>query len=362
MATHNLLSSPVLAHVAQGRDNNFNLIRFIAATAVLVSHAWPIALGPGAVEPLKALTGHTLGTNAVYLFFAVSGFFITSSYMRSGSARVFVTARVLRLFPGLAVSLLLVALVMGPMVTQLPIMTYLSTPDTATFLLRNITLFQPQYTLPGVFESNPYPTVEGSIWTLIHEVLCYGLVFIAGILGLLMRRGLMTVALLAYALAWVGPSLMGIELHPRIALTHGLSLPFVIGVAFRIWQDHIRLSLWVAIGLVAAAALSRDTALAFPLLALALTYVTFWCAYVPGGAIRAFNRLGDYSYGMYIYAFPLQGLVIWLWGSMGPGLNIALSLPLTLLCAVLSWHLIERPALGLARPAAGKAPKFKQKT
>jgi peptidoglycan/LPS O-acetylase OafA/YrhL len=340
----------VLADVARGRDNNFNLIRFIAATGVLVSHAWPISLGPGVVEPLKLATGHTLGSLAVYLFFAVSGFFIAGSYLRSNSARVFIMARVLRLFPGLAVSLLLVALVMGPLVTDLSPGAYFTHSEVMTFLVRNLTLVSPQYTLPGVFEDLPYPTVEGSIWTLIHEVLCYILVFITGVLGILQRRSWATVALVVYGLAWVTPGVLGIDLHPRIALTHGLSLPFMIGVAFRIWQDHIRLSLWVAVALMVAAGLARGTPLIFPLLALALSYATFWCAYVPGGALRGFNRLGDYSYGMYIYAFPLQGLVIWLWGSnMGPGLNIALSLPLTVFFAVLSWHLVERPALDLAK-------------
>ena len=353
---------PVLGDLAAGRDNNFNLIRFLAATAVLVSHAWPISLGPGVTEPMKLATGHTLGSLAVYLFFAVSGFFIAGSYLRSNSARVFTMARVLRLFPGLAVSLLLVALVMGPLVTDLPVMTYLTHPEVASFLVRNIMLFSPQYTLPGVFESLPYPTVEGSIWTLIHEVICYMLVFVTGVLGILQRRAWATAALGAYALAWMAPGVLGIELHPRVALTHGLSLPFMIGVAFRIWQDHIRLSLWAAVALIVAAAFARGTPVAFPLLALALSYATFWCAYVPGGALRAFNRLGDYSYGIYIYAFPLQGLVIWAWGSMGPALNIALSLPLTVFCAVLSWHFIERPALDLARPVKGRAPGFRRKT
>ena len=178
----------ILADLDQGRNNNFNLIRFVAALAVLVSHAWPIALGADAVQPLEALTGYSLGGLAVFVFFAASGYFITASFARSRSAEVFLLARALRLFPCLAVSLLLVALIMGPLVSTLGLGDYMTHPNTVTFLLRNITLAFPQYTLPGVFTDQPYPAVEGSIWTLIHEVACYALVFIAGISGLLFIR------------------------------------------------------------------------------------------------------------------------------------------------------------------------------
>jgi len=336
-----------LGDVAQSRDNNFNLIRFIAATAVLVSHAWPIALGPHATQPLKALTGHTLGGLAVFVFFAASGFFIAGSFMRSRSVRVFTAARVLRLMPGLVVSVLAVAFILGPLVTSMSLNAYLSDPQTAGFVWRNITLAFPQYTLPGVFEDLPYPAVEGSIWTLIHEVLCYGLVFVAGVTGLLMRRTAMAVAMAAYGALWVATTLDILSLHPRLAQTQELSLPFVIGVAFFLWRDRLVLSFWAMIALIAAATLAKGTVFAFPVLALALAYATFWLAYVPAGAIRRFNAVGDYSYGMYIYAFPLQGLAVWVWGPMDPLTNIALSLPITLICAVASWHWIERPALNL---------------
>ena len=338
-----------LGDVATGRDNNFNLIRIVAATAVLVSHAWPIALGANVVEPLQALTGHSLGGLAVFVFFAASGFFIASSYARSRSVRVFLTARMLRLFPGLIVSLLLAALVMGPMVTQLALADYLTDPGTAAFVWRNTTLLFPQYTLPGVFTTNPYPSVEGSIWTLIHEVLCYGLVFAAGITGLLARRPLMTLALGGYVLLWALPIIMAVDIHPRLLQTRELSFPFVLGMAFWLWRDRLILSVLGALVLAGLAAVTKDTALGFPVLMLAVSYTTFWCAYAPGGRIRAYNAYGDYSYGVYVYAFPVQGLMIWLYGPMSPLLNIALAFPVTLTCAVLSWHLVEKPALDLVR-------------
>jgi len=336
--------------MSEGRDNNFNLVRFLAATAVLVSHAWPIALGGGAAEPLSDLTGYSLGALAVFVFFAMSGFFIAASYARSQSAPVFLRARTLRLFPCLIVSVLLVALVMGPLVTTLSPAAYFSQPELLSFVAKNITLAWPQYTLPGVFETNPHPAVEGSIWTLIHEVLCYGLVFLAGIAGLIVRRRTMTLMFAAYGALWLLPEVADLSVHNRILQTRELSLPFVFGMAFWVWRDRIVLSVWGLMVLALLAYAGAETILGLPLLVLALTYGAFWAGHAPGRTVRQFNRLGDYSYGIYIYAFPIQGLVIWIWGDMSPALNIALALPMTLFCAVLSWHFVERPALALAAP------------
>ena len=336
-----------LGQVSQGRDNNFNLVRMGAASAVLVSHAWPLTRGPGTLEPLEALTGHSLGTWAVYVFFALSGFFIAASFAGSKTVAGFVQARVLRLFPGLAVSLLLVAFVMGPLVTRLALADYLTDRATWTFLARNLTLVSAQYTLPGVFDTNPFPAVEGSIWTLIQEVLCYGLVFAAGVTGLLKRPRGMWLALAAYGVLWLVPVLTPLALHPKLVQFHELSLPFVIGMAFWLGRDHIPLAL-IGVALLAGLSyLTAATPLGQPALMLLLTYGCFWLGHVPKGAVRRYNALGDYSYGMYVYAFPLQGLVVWLFGPLTPVLHSLLAFPPVLLLAVLSWHYVEAPALRL---------------
>ena len=342
---------------ARGRDNNFNLIRMAAATAVLVSHAWPIVYGPGTVEPLEGETGHSLGTFAVYIFFALSGFFISASFAGSNSVAKFLLARGLRLFPGLAASLVLVALIMGPLVSDLPVTSYLAHRETWTFLLRNLTLWHAQFTLPGVFESNPYPAVEGSIWTLIQEVLCYALVFLAGVTGLLRRRAWMSAALVAYFVLWLAQATFPIALHPKLVQLHELSLPFVLGMTFWLWRDRIPLT-WIGVALLAVLAFATAaTPVGFPVMVLSLTYATFWLGLVPGGGLRRYNQLGDYSYGMYVYAFPLQGLLVSVLGPITPWAHIALAVPLTLILAVLSWRFVEAPALALRRKAdAASAP------
>lgn len=332
-----------LGDKTHGRENNLNLIRSLAAAAVLVSHAWPISLGSDAVQPLKSLTNHSLGTLSVSVFFAISGFLISMSFERTSSTLSFVLARFLRLFPGLVVSLFLVAFLLGPIVTTLGTNEYFTQFETYTFVPRNVLLLPLQFTLPGVFEMQPYPAVEGSIWTLFYEVLCYVGVFALGISGILRKRGLMAVSLIVYLVIWI---CIDLDNTPgRIGRIAELSLPFVIGMSFYIWRDRLPLSLIVVVGLVATTAITANTPVYNFMLALTLSYATFWAAYIPGGFLRYYNDFGDYSYGLYIYAFPLQGLVIWIFGTQEPLFNIAVSFPITLVVAIASWHLIEAPAM-----------------
>ncbi|WP_170336040.1 acyltransferase family protein [Ruegeria arenilitoris] len=340
---------PKLSEICRGRDNNLNLIRAVAATAVLVSHAWPITQGPAVAEPLYNIFGRSLGTLAVYVFFGISGFLITASFQRSSSRISFVLARVLRLFPALAVNLLLVAFLLGPLVTTLSFRDYMSGGAPLSFVLHDLALFPLIYTLPGVFTDQPVEAVVGSIWTLRHEVLCYLGVFLAGLIGFWTTPFRAALALAIYVVGWLALALLPSELPGLVTAFHRLSVPFAIGIAFWIWRDRIILSFWPLIPLAALAWITKDTVLATPSFILTLVWATFWLAYIPGGAIRKFNNLGDYSYGIYVYAFPIQGLAVYLFGPQSPLENILFSLPPTLALSILSWQWIEAPSMA-AKP------------
>lgn len=336
---------------ASGRDNHFNLVRFCAASAVLVSHAWPIALGPGAVQPLeRLLAGKTLGAVAVMVFFAVSGFFIAQSFDRSRSVPVFLAARGLRLFPALLVMLVLTVFG-GALLTALPQAAYW--PGAANYFLRNATLFALTYDLPGVFAANPYgPGVNGSLWTLRHEVACYFTVLAAGVLHLPGRViSALAVAGLA-ALSIVGPERV---LDSALAMKFAeLALPFWIGSALYFWRDRVRHSALLLVALAVAAALLRGTALWDFALAAVLGYGAIWAGFARARPLLAFNRIGDFSYGIYIYAFPVQQLAAH-FGVVTPMGNMLWSAPVVLFLAALSWKLVEAPALQLKpRGRAGR--------
>ncbi|SFI49513.1 acyltransferase family protein [Jannaschia pohangensis] len=335
-----------LAEASEGRDNNLNLLRFVAAFAVLVSHAWPLASGRGTMEPLEGLIGHSLGAVAVTVFFVASGFLITGSWVRRPQVADFVAARVLRLFPALLVVLLATVVILGPWLTDLSPRAYVADPLTWTYLPRNLSLALLQYDLPGVFRTAPYPeAINGSLWTLFHEAACYALVLALGVAGWITGR--MGAVFAAYAVFYLGGAAVGFD--GRLGLFHGLSLPFVLGMAGWVWRDRIVLIWPVGLALLALALVSRDMPWAAEMLVLALAYWTALLAYRPGGMLRRWNRMGDYSYGIYIWAFPVQQVVVHAFGPMTPLANIALSAGPVLILAVLSWHLVERPALA-ARP------------
>lgn len=165
-------------------QNNFAVLRIIAAMLVLISHSWPLT--GHLVDPLMAVTNNHLtgGTLGVMMFFAMSGFLVTESYLRRDSIASFFEARALRLFPALAVALA-VAIFIGASVTTLSAADYFSQPQTSQYFAKNL-LLDTRYELPGVFANTPYPrVVNGSLWTLPTEWFMYCIVGLLGALAIL---------------------------------------------------------------------------------------------------------------------------------------------------------------------------------
>lgn len=159
------------------RRNNFDALRLVASLAVVAGHAWPLT----GVSAAPRLGGHLVHHDAVYVFFAISGFLITTSWFRSPHPLRYLRNRALRIFPALVLVVIATVFVIGPLVTSSP--DYLGEPATWSYL-GNIALVA-QYELPGVFQANPVTAVNGSLWTLGAEFACY-----LGVLavGLLLRR------------------------------------------------------------------------------------------------------------------------------------------------------------------------------
>jgi peptidoglycan/LPS O-acetylase OafA/YrhL len=303
----------------------------------------------------------SLGGLAVALFFALSGLLIANSFERSPDLVRFAVARVLRLFPGLIVVLLITVLV-GTMITTLEPAAFLLSPGTLAYIPRNLSLAFLQYDLPGVFADNPYPlAINGSLWTLFYEVLCYGGVLVAGVAGLLRRRWTFSVCVLVLATAYLyclhwAP---GGGVARRIDLFVTLAFPFSLGMLAYVWREVFAFNWRWALGLCGLAAISSYSPLAPLFFVVALTYATGWFGFEIKGRILRFNRVGDYSYGVYIYAFPVQQLIAYCVPGVSPLANIALSLPITLGLAILSWHLVEKRALAQIKPLANALRRLK---
>lgn len=358
-----------LLDLASGRDNNFNLIRLIAAFAVLVTHSFAIVTGDPAQEPLRGWLGMTIGDFAVDTFFITSGFLVTASLANRRSAIEFACARFLRVYPALLVMLGLTVLVVGLALTSLPAMTYLSSYATVRYLVKCATLlFGIDYLLPGVFEGNPIKAVNGSLWSMPWEIRMYVLLLALWLCTKLVGKrrsdvwSWMVVATCIIALA----AHMAINFGQTNTTTnHGLRLFFMFftGGAFYVLRHRISLS--TSAVLAAAVALGVATfhkETFFVVYNLTIAYVILWLAYVPGGFIRRFNSLGDYSYGTYIYAFPVQQITV----ALLPGISVAamifVSGAVTIVLAMASWYTIEKRALSVKERASDFARRVAQAT
>lgn len=330
--------------------NNFDAIRLLAALLVVAGHSWALK---GQADP------RVLGAPASYLgvciFFIISGYLVTDSWQRDPRALPFFLKRSLRIFPALAVVVVASTFVLGPLITQLSIAQYLSSPVLVEYL-RCIALYI-SFNLPGTFVANPVPNaVNGSLWSLPVEFACYVTVPLAayviraperralavGVLGAI--GGLLSVYVWAY----------GLNIRFIFYATDWISAPFVMvyffaGACIRLLGDKIPLRIDVAIaGLVAITALYAFTGKFIPPIywfVLSYAIITFGHASFP--ITRNAAQYGDFSYGVYLYAFPVQQTVIQYCPWANPLVVFALASIASLALAALSWHLIEHPALRL---------------
>jgi peptidoglycan/LPS O-acetylase OafA/YrhL len=341
------LSGPTLAEcLARGRDN-FLVLRLGAALLVLLGHSYAL-LAPGLAESDPArrwfdqIYTHFIGVMA---FFVISGYLITLSWQRNPRIGRFLVARALRILPALGVCVVLVAFALGPLLTSLPWTDYFTSSQPYAYVAGNFALVSLHWQLPGVFVANPVTdVVNGSLWTLPVEAKMYLGVAALGACTLLRRRWLANLALAAF---------IGIYLAWPLAATGDLGLDrmliafFAFGALCCVNREQVPISLPILVLVVLACWLARDGALYRYLLGLAIGYGTLWFAYAP--RLPALRGLGDWSYGTYLWGFPVQQALISFGVLHDPLTLFACALAPTLLLAALSWHWIERPALRIKR-------------
>lgn len=348
-----LTDAPTLS-TAMGQDrNNFTLIRFLLALAVVLSHAFSVTTGEVADEPLMSWTGFTLGEHAVNGFFAISGFLVTMSFDRRGW-RDYVIARSLRIAPGLIVATLVVALVLGGTMTRLPLADYLEAAGLRRFIGATLTSFKSNIALPGVFANNPFQFPMGTVWTLKYEVLCYAGVLGLGVVGLVRWRPAALALIAGLAVALLGLDLIRPDAPKGLETALRLPLIFAFGGGLYVWRNRVRLSGVVLLLLAVATVLAHGTFLYKTLLFLGSAYGVIWLALAPVATRFSWEPEADLSYGTYLYGWPVQQALHALFPTMAAILLLLPSLALALVVAALSWYGVEKPALALKAKALGR--------
>jgi peptidoglycan/LPS O-acetylase OafA/YrhL len=333
------------------RENNFTLLRFFAALSVLYNHSYPLSLGVNGGEGpvsnfLIRFWGKGLGGISVDLFFVTSGFLVTASYVQRESLIAFIEARILRIYPGLIVALLFSTVFVGGVCTSESLENYFSSQITYSYIWKNMFLINAtQYNLPSVFTDNPYPkSVNGSLWTLPIELRMYFWIAVLGSLSLLKDEKTFNAIFIILCLMYAQTSNNNffIEGTPRNAQ---LALQFLLGAFFYINRSKIPLGFVGATSLCILVYFTTEYGISVFLKATCFAYLVLLLALHPKLRLPSIDRYGDISYGLYIYAFPVQQSIAHIIPQVKPLNMFMLSTVITVFLAILSWRLVEKPAL-----------------
>jgi peptidoglycan/LPS O-acetylase OafA/YrhL len=289
----------------RGHTNNFDALRLAGALTVLAGHQYAI-MG----QPVPVVIGFKhIATVAVYMFFSISGYLIAKSWHNDPNGFRFLARRFLRMAPGWFVLILLsLSVHIGLGISQFP--------------------------------NNPLPAFNGSLWTLEWEILCY--VVLAGVCIFMPLRIGALLALGALLICW------------RLSVfKNGPELGLMFCAGALLYAYPVKRWGQLAVGLAPLYFIVRSE----PYLVLLLTVpaVSVWAGVSSWPYVRRIGRFGDFSYGTYIYAFPVQQFGVMLLGKDQPYLPmLSLSIGVTAVFAVLSWHYIERPSIALGRSLASE--------
>jgi peptidoglycan/LPS O-acetylase OafA/YrhL len=336
------------------RANNFDFLRMVLAVLVIFSHSYSLGTGDELREPFSLLThGQTTGGSiAVDAFFIISGFLIAGSFERSKTLFSYFKKRIFRIYPAFIVLSIVCAVLVVPLSGGAFVRKTVF-GDVLDVAMQTIRLKELPYV--HAFVANPFPgDINGSIWTIFYEFLCYIGLAVLGFWGIL-RAGKALFSILAvsvilsvvltaepwlfkYLQASLPTKLLGTLLFPRFTAV------FMAGVCFYRIRHHVPLrNSWIACAILLLGIATWTAPLWALLFPIAGAYLIFAVAFHPSIPFHGFGRFGDFSYGTYLYAFPIQQLImLWFGRPVSPFLLFALATPATLLMAVASWYGIER--------------------
>ena len=316
--------------------NSYDFVRFCAASAVLFSHHFDLS---GLPEPQVPGFGEDFGEVAVAVFFCLSGFLICRSLQKSPGWIRFVAARVLRIYPTLTV-----ALVAGSVATLVWYRNYPNLGAHAGYVGDNLLMFVTGVTrvIPGVFADATRQDINDPLWTLPYELWCYVALALMFVFGVRRSAVCIVAATLLLTTAWAAePLIDDFDLGPLESFElFRLGSYFMSGAMLAVlwpWIGRHAVAVGAA-GLIAAFALRNLLSIDTALHSLALA-----AAVVGLGSSRVmawFSRGGDASYGMYVFAWPIQQFVLLLVAPFW--LSLLVAFLATAALGYATWHAYER--------------------
>ncbi len=332
-----------------GFTSGFDYMRLFLAILVMFGHSFIISGNNVA----HLVMPYGLSSIRVYVilpvFFCLSGFLIAASLIRTPSLKIFMALRGLRILPALAMEIFLSALLLGPLLTTKPLIDYFFHTEFYQYFFNIFGYIH--YNLPGLFIDNPVPrTVNGSLWTVPYEAECYILLAVLVLMGLIKRPKLFaTLLAICSVIACIIAFLQSGEAIDFRATANGrqLVLFFLSGVLLFFFRAQVPHSFGLFIAcVIAVIAMIRSHEMIY-LTLFPVAYVTAYLGLLRPKKIPVIFA-GDYSYGIYLYAYPIQQSVQYLLPHANSWYaNFLISLVLTAPFAAFSWHFVEKPALKL---------------
>ncbi len=349
----NLINSGTTVHdiISSKEANNFNLLRLLASLMVVYGHSFQLFFPNGYRDIIPLSSGEW----AVNGFFFISGILITQSYFKSETYRFWIM-RSFRIWPALIVCIFLTAFVIGPIVTTHTLNEYFASPLLKRYVL-NITLLRGYMNqiLPGVFTHNyEDKLVNGSLWTLPYEVLCYALLFVTlEIIRTFKRKhgSFLKIVITSLIIIFIAtPSKLNLIIQQIATDPHCLRLFYYFGFGSMVFFLSRRITVNTTIFISIVAIIYALSLLDMPYIMLgvnvAFMYFILWFAQQP--QLKKLRINNDYSYGIYIYGCLVQQIVANYWPTTSYK-SMLITLPATYLLGVLSWHLVEKRALAFAK-------------
>ena len=334
----------------EDRSNNFTAIRIGFAVLILYGHALMLPQG----LPMSGAWANWIDTIVQYAldgFFILSGYMLAASLFHSRDMTGYWLSRGLRIFPGLIAAVLLCWLLIGPLMTELSIAEYFTSLESWAYPVLAISQLEPQGALPGVFENNPMNEIDGPLWTIRYELVCYLMAGAAAGFSLWRRSwgipvlfaGAAIVSLILQVFPYIGPLDDTIEVMARFAPA------FLAGALFYRFRHLIALNA-VGAGLIAALAVALyATPLAMLAGQIASAYVFLWLGFktIPGRLGHEVREVEDVSYGLYILHWPVGQILVALNPEIGPAAMFVVMGSSALVMAILLRRIVEKPALAM---------------
>jgi len=328
--------------------NNFTLLRLILAIMIAVGHGYAITGHPynQPISPDSKMWRSVI----LDMFFFISGYLVTGSALQSKNFFSFLMKRVLRIYPALIVTVLFTVFVLGAIFSTFSLGNYFTSPVTWKYLF-TLSGIHIEYSLPALFKSNPDTSVNSSLWTLALELKLYlglSLCYVTKFLFTKYYRWVAVVlALFFTTLAVTGFTIKGdaynIAMWPLIAI-------FLTGSAMQMFKCSLKIIVMLFMSSFIILGLQSAGILLYRIYIDELIFYSTLALLLANNFNLGFYLKNDYSYGLYLYAFPIQQVLVQLSGNkMHPAVNIALTLLIAGCIAVLSWKYIEKPSLNLKK-------------